>query len=50
MLPLAGGRGNEKASLSLRLSGYYTQQFLYWNDGVDGVEDSIYLSGLGQKG
>ena len=38
-------RGNEK--LSLRLSGYCTQQLLYWNDGV---EDNVYLSGLGQQG
>ena len=35
-------KGSDK--VSFRLSGYYTQQVLYWNDGA---EDDLYLSGLG---
>jgi hypothetical protein len=35
-------RGNRKVSVTL--SGYYAQQLLYWDDGV---EQNLYLSGMG---
>ena len=35
-------KGNQKVRVTL--SGYYAQQLLYWDDGV---EDNVYLSGMG---